>query len=93
MCIQVATRIKSTRQQNDTEQKNVAKITIENQDKVISKFLLFYLISNFGQKQIKLLSTTTSQPAIITSPINNLNYGIILYGKNRCKKIITQRVV
>ena len=30
---------------------------------------------------------------IITSPINNLNYGIILYGKNRCKKIITQRVV
>lgn len=29
----------------------------------------------------------------ITSPINNLNYGIILYGKNRCKKIITQRVV
>ncbi|MFW0742116.1 restriction endonuclease subunit S [Aliarcobacter butzleri] len=43
---------------------NVAKITIENQDKVISKFLLFYLISNFGQKQIKLLSTTTSQPAI-----------------------------
>ena len=30
---------------------------------------------------------------IITSPINNLNYSIILYGKNRCKKIITQRVV
>lgn len=30
---------------------------------------------------------------LITSPINNLNYGIILYGKNRCKKIITQRVV
>lgn len=29
----------------------------------------------------------------ITSPINNLNYSIILYGKNRCKKIITQRVV
>ena len=28
MCIQVATRIKSTRQQNDTEQKNFAKITI-----------------------------------------------------------------
>lgn len=32
-------------------------------------------------------------PFTITSPINNLNYGIILYGKNRCKKIITQRVV
>ena len=30
---------------------------------------------------------------LITSPINNLNYSIILYGKNRCKKIITQRVV
>ena len=30
---------------------------------------------------------------VITSPINNLNYSIILYGKNRCKKIITQRVV
>ena len=26
---------------------------------------------------------------LITSPIINLNYSIILYGKNRCKKIIT----
>ena len=31
--------------------------------------------------------------ATITSPINNLNYGIIMDGKNRCKKIITKRVV
>jgi predicted cation transporter len=31
--------------------------------------------------------------AIITSPINNLNYNIIWDGKNRCKKIITKRVV
>ena len=30
---------------------------------------------------------------IITSPINNLNYNIIWDGKNRCKKIITKRVV
>ena len=30
---------------------------------------------------------------IITPPINNLNYGIMEYGKNRCKKIITKRVV
>ena len=29
----------------------------------------------------------------ITSPINNLNYNIIWDGKNRCKKIITKRVV
>ena len=29
----------------------------------------------------------------ITPPINNLNYGIMEYGKNRCKKIITKRVV
>ena len=31
--------------------------------------------------------------AVITSPINNLNYNIIWDGKNRCKKIITKRVV
>ena len=30
---------------------------------------------------------------IITPPINNLNYVIILDGKNRRKKIITKRVV
>ena len=30
---------------------------------------------------------------LITPPINNLNYGIMEYGKNRCKKIITKRVV
>ena len=30
---------------------------------------------------------------IITPPTNNLNYGIMEYGKNRCKKIITKRVV
>ena len=30
---------------------------------------------------------------IITPPINNLNYAIILDGKNRRKKIITKRVV
>ena len=36
---------------------------------------------------------TSNENIIITSPINNLNYSIILYGKNRCKKIITQRVV
>lgn len=30
---------------------------------------------------------------LITSPINNLNYNIIWDGKNRCKKIITKRVV
>ena len=29
----------------------------------------------------------------ITPPINNLNYDIIWHGKNRCKKIITKRVV
>jgi hypothetical protein len=29
----------------------------------------------------------------ITPPINNLNYAIILDGKNRRKKIITKRVV
>lgn len=31
--------------------------------------------------------------SIITPPINNLNYVIILDGKNRRKKIITKRVV
>lgn len=36
---------------------------------------------------------TIEEILFITSPINNLNYSIILYGKNRCKKIITQRVV
>jgi len=30
---------------------------------------------------------------LIISPINNLNYAIITYGKNRCKKINTKRVV
>jgi hypothetical protein len=30
---------------------------------------------------------------VITPPINNLNYAIILDGKNRRKKIITKRVV
>ena len=30
---------------------------------------------------------------VIISPINNLNYAIITYGKNRCKKINTKRVV
>jgi len=43
---------------------NVAKITMNSQDINISKYILFYLMSNVGQKQIKLLSTTTSQPAI-----------------------------
>ncbi|MCD8541654.1 MAG: hypothetical protein LRY22_03410, partial [Aliarcobacter cryaerophilus] len=37
--------------------------------------------------------TISLKKVAITSPINNLNYGIILNGKNRCKKIITQRVV
>lgn len=36
---------------------------------------------------------TFSDTVVITPPINNLNYGIMEYGKNRCKKIITKRVV
>jgi len=43
---------------------NVAKITMNSQEVNISKYILYYLMSNNGQKQIKLLSTTTSQPAI-----------------------------
>ena len=35
----------------------------------------------------------TKQWVFITPPINNLNYVIILDGKNRRKKIITKRVV
>ena len=46
----------------------------------------FYLFTTLILFALFLFST-------ITSPINNLNYSIILYGKNRCKKIITQRVV
>lgn len=57
-----------------------------------------------GQKALKVQKTgrpkksgkrlsDEQESRIITSPINNLNYSIILYGKNRCKKIITQRVV
>jgi hypothetical protein len=38
-------------------------------------------------------STFTQVKFIITPPINNLNYVIILDGKNRRKKIITKRVV
>ncbi len=30
---------------------------------------------------------------IIISPINNLKYAIMSYGKNRCKKIITKRAI
>ena len=39
------------------------------------------------------ISRTNNQYFIITPPINNLNYVIILDGKNRRKKIITKRVV
>ena len=52
---------------------------------------------NFDFATLKLLGKLKDKKdlfiGIITSPINNLNYSIILYGKNRCKKIITQRVV
>ena len=49
---------------------------------------ILYIDINGKRTSSKLQDTPT-----ITSPINNLNYSIILYGKNRCKKIITQRVV
>ncbi|WP_151028911.1 magnesium chelatase domain-containing protein [Aliarcobacter cibarius] len=39
------------------------------------------------------LSIALQIALFITPPINNLNYGIMEYGKNRCKKIITKRVV
>ena len=62
-----------------------------------------FIISNskeiesiFTEEEIKQLYSNKKHLldfATITSPINNLNYSIILYGKNRCKKIITQRVV
>ena len=39
------------------------------------------------------IETWLKEHGIITPPINNLNYGIMEYGKNRCKKIITKRVV
>ncbi len=35
----------------------------------------------------------TYEHLIITTPINNLNYVILMDGKNRCKKIITERAV
>ena len=38
-------------------------------------------------------SSNINRELFITSPINNLNYNIIWDGKNRCKKIITKRVV
>ena len=41
----------------------------------------------------KLKSFTKAAHKLITPPINNLNYVIILDGKNRRKKIITKRVV
>ena len=45
-------------------------------------------IENFQKNKIDVILCD-----IITPPINNLNYGIMEYGKNRCKKIITKRVV
>ena len=47
-------------------------------------------------KQMDILNTNITfgyNDKIITPPINNLNYVIILDGKNRRKKIITKRVV
>ena len=46
------------------------------------------------EKQINpIASKFLNKVVFITSPINNLNYNIIWDGKNRCKKIITKRVV
>lgn len=77
---------------------------IKDGGKYVSKAVYTVLGVNMeGRKEILGLYLSESEGANfwlsvltdlnITSPINNLNYSIILYGKNRCKKIITQRVV
>ena len=58
---------------------------VEHKSSLVLIFLILSLIVT--------LFTNIDLLDFITSPINNLNYSIILYGKNRCKKIITQRVV
>ena len=67
------------------------------EDSGLSKADYFRHILSQGKVVVKKdynsLATQVRKVGIITSPINNLNYSIILYGKNRCKKIITQRVV
>ena len=45
------------------------------------------------EEKIDVLCIVDRKYHIITPPINNLNYVIILDGKNRRKKIITKRVV
>ena len=72
-------------------------------DKEISSYDIFISIkSNFYplNNNLKILPQNSVETfiyidnfIIITPPINNLNYGIIWDGKNRCKKIITKRVV
>ena len=49
--------------------------------------------TDIPKKKSKLHPLTIEHKIIITPPINNLNYVIILDGKNRRKKIITKRVV
>ena len=77
--IQIKDRILDLREKIE-KQKNTLQKEIELKNKRMQEILNFK-------------SSTNEILAIITSPINNLNYSIILYGKNRCKKIITQRVV
>jgi hypothetical protein len=65
----------------------------------VSTSPLFSTLVTFYDGSSNLLSWTPSIALsettvyIITPPINNLNYAIILDGKNRRKKIITKRVV
>ena len=71
------------------ETKRINEAVKNNKDKFMDDF--YFELNDFEFEFLRSKISTTS--FIITSPINNLNYSIILYGKNRCKKIITQRVV
>lgn len=68
-------------------------LAIDNNEKSLNQFYLKLkkIYKKDIDKIVFIFEPTGSYS--ITSPINNLNYSIILYGKNRCKKIITQRVV
>ena len=65
---------------------------LKKSDQLEGEEKIFFQIKMFLKKMFDFKNIIDNE-LYITSPINNLNYGIILYGKNRCKKIITQRVV
>ena len=75
---------------------NVKEIGIESIPVLIDTHYQIIVTDGYFQTLNTFWDTTNIEilgQKIITPPINNLNYGIMEYGKNRCKKIITKRVV